>query len=601
MSLGNLKVATRLGLGFGVVLILMLGMIAIGLFYLGSMQAINDKINNKINVKVEQANAMKGAVYSNTLQTLKMLLTSDEGHLKSLRDQGKADKKAYMSAEKRFEPLLDTVEGKASFAKIAQAYPGYLAIIDNVSRLAAEGHDLSGSLQKLLDEVRSAANPLLNDIQTLISWQKNLAERTVVRAHKEYLSARNWMVALGGFAIFLGIAIAILIARSLLKQLGGEPYYAAEIASRIAHSDLTVEVATGHKDRTSLLFFMKEMHNQLTRQVSEVRSAAESILTASKQIAAGNADLSSRTEEQASSLQETASSMEELTSTVKQNADNAQQANQLAVTASEVAHSGGEMVEQVVETMTSISASSKKIADITGVIDSIAFQTNILALNAAVEAARAGEQGRGFAVVAGEVRNLAQRSAVAAKEIKVLIEDSVKKVDSGSALVDKAGKTMEEVVVSVKRVTDLMGEVTAASQEQSAGIDQVNQAVTQMDQVSQQNAALVEEAAAAAGSLEEQAHKLIQTVAVFKVSRDFRGVKRGVELKADQGEAAASIPVKAITHHGRPGPGGLKPSRSPVAAMPAAYAAPRLNGAQAASLSKQPWKAQTVQDEWEAF
>jgi methyl-accepting chemotaxis protein len=254
--------------------------------------------------------------------------------------------------------------------------------------------------------------------------------------------------------------------------------------------------------------------------VGEVRQGTDTIATASGQIAAGNMDLSSRTEEQASSLEETAASMEELTSTVKQNADNARQANQLAVSASSVAVRGGSVVNQVVGTMGSINASSRKIVDIIGVIDGIAFQTNILALNAAVEAARAGEQGRGFAVVAAEVRNLAQRSAAAAKEIKTLIGDSVEKVEEGSKQVAEAGKTMDEIVDSVKRVTDIMAEIQAASQEQTQGIEQINQAITQMDQVTQQNAALVEEAAAAAQSLQEQASGLSQVVSVFKLGQE---------------------------------------------------------------------------------
>jgi methyl-accepting chemotaxis protein len=259
---------------------------------------------------------------------------------------------------------------------------------------------------------------------------------------------------------------------------------------------------------------------QLTDIVTQIKGSTDAINTASREIAQGNADLSSRTEEQASSLEQTASSMEELTSTVKQNAENAKQANQLAMGASDVAVRGGTVVKQVVDTMSSISESSKKIVDIISVIDGIAFQTNILALNAAVEAARAGEQGRGFAVVATEVRNLAQRSAAAAKEIKTLIEDSVGKVDAGTKLVDQAGKTMEEIVTSVKRVTDIMSEITAASQEQSSGIEQVNQAITQMDEVTQQNAALVEQAAAAAESLEEQARNLAEAVATFKLAEE---------------------------------------------------------------------------------
>ena len=293
---------------------------------------------------------------------------------------------------------------------------------------------------------------------------------------------------------------------------------AVKFARAVAEGDLTQRVEVHSTDEVGqLMQALKEMNENLVRVVGQVRTGTDTVATATSQIAAGNLDLSSRTEQQASSLEETASSMEELTSTVKQNAENARQANQLVVSTADIAVKGGQVVGQVVDTMASIKDSSRKIADIIGVIDGIAFQTNILALNAAVEAARAGEQGRGFAVVASEVRNLAQRSASAAKEIKALIEDSVGKVDAGGKLVDEAGKTMGEIVTSVKRVTDIMSEIAAASQEQSSGIEQVNQAVTQMDEATQQNAALVEEAAAAAESLQDQAAKLAEAVSVFKL------------------------------------------------------------------------------------
>jgi methyl-accepting chemotaxis protein len=321
-------------------------------------------------------------------------------------------------------------------------------------------------------------------------------------------------------ALVLGamlLAIGLVISRGLLRQLGGEPEYTADIARRIAAGDLSVEVALKANDHSSLLYTIKSMRDSIAQIVGRVRQGTDGIVTASSEIASGNLDLSSRTEQQASSLEETASSMEQLTATVRQNADNAQQANQLVLSASGLATKGGQVVSEVVDTMGSIKDSSRKIVDIIGVIDGIAFQTNILALNAAVEAARAGEQGRGFAVVASEVRSLAQRSATAAKEIKGLIGDSVEKVDGGAKLVDQAGATMTEIVESVKRVADLMSEIAAASNEQSSGIMHVNEAIAQMEQVTQQNAALVEQAAASAESLKDEAGRLAQAVGVFKL------------------------------------------------------------------------------------
>ena len=317
------------------------------------------------------------------------------------------------------------------------------------------------------------------------------------------------------------------------------------IARTVASGDLTSRIEVRSSDETGqLLQALKEMNASLVNIVSEVRTGTDTIAAASGQIADGNLDLSSRTEQQASSLEETASSMERLTGTVKQNADNARQANQLAASASEVAVKGGSVVSQVIDTMGSINASSRKIVDIIGVIDGIAFQTNILALNAAVEAARAGEQGRGFAVVAAEVRNLAQRSAAAAKEIKTLIGDSVEKVAVGSKLVSEAGITMDEVVASVKRVTDIMGEITAASQEQSTGIEQVNSAIAKMDAVTQQNAALVEQAAAAAESMQNQAGNLARVVSVFKLDSRHAALPATISSPAGP-QRKTSVPAMA--------------------------------------------------------
>ena len=366
-------------------------------------------------------------------------------------------------------------------------------------------------LQGPMSELYRAAE---QDIDNLIKLQDTLAQRDYVERQAQYVLLRN----VSATGVFLGVLFGILMGYWLIRAILGPLDKSVNVARRIAAGDLTQKIDVRSHDETGqMLQGLKEMNASLLATVTQVRAGTQAIGLASREIAMGNADLSSRTESQASSLEETASSMEELTSTVKQNADNARQANQLVVSASDVALRGGNVVGQVVDTMGAIKKSSRKIVDIIGVIDGIAFQTNILALNAAVEAARAGEQGRGFAVVAAEVRNLAQRSAGAAKEIKSLIADSVERVDLGSKLVDEAGQTMDEVVTSVKHVADIMSEILAASQEQSAGIEQVNKAITQIDEMTQQNAALVEEAAAAAESMQNQAAALAQAVSVFRI------------------------------------------------------------------------------------
>lgn len=401
-----------------------------------------------------------------------------------------ADKPAqefYRIAFERFLPAIaldDTTVATAAFESMQKEYLLHRAAINNVVELVTKRNES--------DEANAKA--VLNTSTSVML-----------------------LILLG--AMGLAVVLSWRIARSILLQVGGELAEAVSIAGKIAAGDITVEVVTKPGDQTSLMVAMKVMCSSLLNVINQVRTSTDTIATASTQITAGNLNFSTRTEQQASALEETASSMEELTSTVGQNADNARQASQLANSASEVASKGGVVVSEVVRTMESINESSKKIVDIISVIDGIAFQTNILALNAAVEAARAGEQGRGFAVVAAEVRSLAQRSANAAKEIKVLITDSVDKVDAGSELVTQAGGTMEEIVSSVRRVTDIISEITVAADAQQAGIEQINQAIEQMNTVTQQNAALVEEAAAAAESLQGQARDLVQTVSIFKCNK----------------------------------------------------------------------------------
>ncbi|OXC80141.1 methyl-accepting chemotaxis protein [Caballeronia sordidicola] len=355
-------------------------------------------------------------------------------------------------------------------------------------------------------------------VNTLIEQRGAAAKATIDSAASIYHESFVMVALLTLVLIVLAFAVSEWVVRRLAKQLGGEPVYAMEIARRIAAGDLSNLISIAKRDNTSMLHALSGMQKDLSTTVGEIAASAEAIASASGEISQGNVDLSQRTEQQAVALEKTASSMEELTSTVRQNAENAKQASSLAHNASEIAEKGGVVVGRVVATMEQINASAKSIGDIIGVIEGIAFQTNILALNAAVEAARAGEEGRGFAVVAGEVRNLAQRSSAAAKEIKGLIHASVARVSDGSTFAHEAGATMEEVVKAVKRVTDIMGEISAASAEQSSGIEEINLAVTQMDAGTQQNAALVEQAAAAAQSLDDQAHALKQLVGKFQLA-----------------------------------------------------------------------------------
>jgi methyl-accepting chemotaxis protein-1 (serine sensor receptor) len=399
--------------------------------------------------------------------------------------------------------------------------------------------------------VHGGLEPLAAPVEEAVSA---LMQHHLEAARKDYeynQRIHDWVRFSCAAGIALSVLLGMLICVWLMHAIARPLAEAVEVARRVAAGDLSREIEVSAHDETGqLLQALKDMNASLAGIVREVRNGTETIAADSGRIASGNQDLSERTETQASSLEETASSMEQLTATVKQNADSAEQANLLALSASEVALKGGAVVSQVVDTMGSINASARRIVDIIGVIDSIAFQTNILALNAAVEAARAGEQGRGFAVVATEVRQLAQRSAAAAKEIKTLIDDSVEKVDAGARLVDEAGATMQDIVESVRRVTDIMGEISVASKEQTDGIQQVNQAINQMDEVTQQNAALVEEAAAAAGSLQDQAVGLARVVSVFRLSGDgahaipaLPAVQGGTLLRLTSAPARASIPA----------------------------------------------------------
>ena len=420
-----------------------------------------------------------------------------------------------------YASFIHTEQERASYDELGRLRSAYAREHAMIMTLARNGRK-DEALVLAQGESLELSRRLYDQIDRMVQIDHDAGQEANRHANDLYSSARAWVVGLLAASIALGLALALALARIVARPL----IEAVGVAQAVAEGDLTRRIQATTTDETGqLLHALHRMDQSLIHIVRQVRNGTDSIATASSQIASGNNDLSLRTEHQASSLQETAASMEQLTVTVRQNTDNARQANQLAASASTVAQQGGEVVSQVVDTMDAIHASSRKIADIIGVIDAIAFQTNILALNAAVEAARAGEQGRGFAVVAAEVRALARRCADAAKEIKLLIEDSNGKVSTGSALVAQAGQTMQNIVSSVRNVTDIMGEITAASVEQTAGLEQINQAISQMDQVTQQNAALVEQAAAAAQSLQEQAYGLQQAVSVFKL-------ERGMELTA---------------------------------------------------------------------
>jgi methyl-accepting chemotaxis protein len=516
----------------------------VGLIRLNAIDTLTDQMVKKDLVMSEAANTINAMTRANARRTLELFIAPDEAYSKRLHATIDKNKQAISDALQVLDQIAYKPEGKELIAKIKTERTAYVASFSKVSQLVAD-QQLDQANNLVLNETL----PLLDNLQTtvgnLVALQKASVELSNTDITESVKFANNLLISVWIAALLFGIAFAWWITRSITSPI----LNAVAVARTVAAGDLTSDINVKSLYETSqLLQALKEMNNSLIHIVSQVRTGTDTIATASGQIASGNLDLSSRTEEQASSLEETASSMEELTSTVKQNADNAAQANQLVISASEVAIKGGQVVSQVVETMGSINASSKKIVDIIGVIDGIAFQTNILALNAAVEAARAGEQGRGFAVVASEVRNLAQRSAAAAKEIKGLIGDSVEKVDNGSRLVDEAGATMQAIVDSIRSVTDIMAEITAASQEQTVGIEQINQAVAQMDEVTQQNAALVEEAAAASGSLEEQASNLAQVVSVFKIAPQHTSLaapssKRIVTTTVS---AAATTPAKKV-------------------------------------------------------
>ena len=514
MHLNNLRVGTRLASSFAIILLLLALMLLVSIWRLDSTSAaVKEMMATPLAKERLLAEQLRNLAVGVTRG--KAIAKSPDSTLEALfSDEAKASTARGNEIVKALEAMPKSAGEQALLDKFNAARATYLAARDPM--MAAKRAGNADEANRIYETQFAVASPAYIAALTAVldHQRKNIDDMNATIA-EDAASGKRRLTWLGGIAILLGVGLAVLLARSITRPLAS----AVAAANEFADGDLTSEMKVEGKDEPALLLHaMERMRGNLARVVANVRQGSESVATASAEIAQGNNDLSARTEQQASSLEETAASMEELGSTVKQNADSARQANQLAMEASTVAIKGGEVVGQVVETMKGINESSRKISDIISVIDGIAFQTNILALNAAVEAARAGEQGRGFAVVASEVRSLAGRSAEAAKEIKSLISASVQRVEQGTVLVDQAGTTMTAVVGSIRRVTDIMGEISSASSEQSAGVAQVGEAVTLMDQATQQNAALVEQMAAAASSLQTQAHDLVQVVAVFKLA-----------------------------------------------------------------------------------
>ena len=588
MNISSWTVRARLTLGFGAVCFLMLIIVILGLF---SLTRINDGLSSVVYDRVPKIQAAQGILAQTDVIAIalrNMMLNADAADRKKQVEVIGAAREQSSKQIDELDRLVTLSEGKkmldelkAHRAKYGSGLEALMVLITS-DRPDESRTYLSAQLRPVLAAYKASINALSEQ-------QIQIMDATAKDAVSPSNQARLLLIALGAMASLVAAGIGWVITRSLLKQLGGEPGEAAEIAQAVSQGDFTRTVPLGAGDTTSLMASLSAMQGNLAQVVTTVRQGSEGVATASAEIAEGNNDLSARTEQQASALEETAASMEELGATVRQNADSAKQANQLAQRASTIAVQGGNVVGQVVETMTVINDSSRKISDIISVIDGIAFQTNILALNAAVEAARAGEQGRGFAVVASEVRSLAGRSADAAKEIKMLINASVERVEHGTTLVDQAGVTMAEVVSSIKRVTDLMGEISAASNEQALGVSQVGEAVTQMDQTTQQNAALVEEMAAAASSLKSQANELVQAVAFFKVNGAHAAPR--MARTAVRAPANDATPFKGNERRAIGAPGAVRRPATAQSSTPTAGATPKTQSKPAPAGGDDDWES----------
>jgi methyl-accepting chemotaxis protein len=517
-AIGHLRIGVRLGIGFGATLALLCLVGALGLAQASRIYDGTQELATDLLPSVQRLGDIRALADEVRQASLSYLIATSSAERQSQRSKHDTALNELSRVWPQYEAVVGSAEELQLSNQIKAAWTSYLALDKQLNELSDSGDEHFSDARSFAGgESSSAFSKVTALIAQDIALNSQGANDSSEQAAAAFHSASLFTGALTGTAILLSLLVAFVITRSITVPIGAS----VKIAQTVAQGDLTSQIEVSGKDETSqLLRALKHMNERLAELVGRVRSGSDSIATGAAQIAAGNADLSQRTEEQAASLEETAASMEELASTVRQNTESARQGNALAANASDIAQRGGDVMGRVIGTMQTISESSAKVTDIIAVIEGIAFQTNILALNASVEAARAGDQGRGFAVVAAEVRTLAQRSAHAAKEIKALITHSVERVKAGSNLVNEAGATMDEVVQAVKRVSDLMGEITAASLEQDAGIEQVNIAVAQMDQVTQQNAALVEEASAAAQSVSAQSSTLREVVSIFRLGAE---------------------------------------------------------------------------------